>query len=59
VKDIGPDRSATEYNGPAGSVDWITPRPHVGENLSDQGLDFLAIIPKAVSASGAHQMSPH
>lgn len=58
LKDIGPDGSATEYNRPAGSVDWITPHRHVGENLSDQDLDFLAIIPKAVSTSGAHQMSP-
>jgi hypothetical protein len=59
LKDTGSDGSLSEYNRPAGSIDWITPRRHMGENLSDQGLDFLAIIPKVISASSPHRMPPH
>jgi hypothetical protein len=59
VKDTGSEGKVSEYNRPAGSVDWITPRRHMGENLSNQGLDFLAIIPKLPSASEAHEKSPH
>lgn len=59
LKDTGPDGSVSEYSRPAGSADWITPRRHMGENMSDQSLDFLAIIPKAVAASGSHGASPH
>jgi hypothetical protein len=55
LKDTGSDGTVSEYKRPAGSIDWIMPRRHMGENLSDQGLDFLAIIPKVVSAS----MHPH
>jgi len=59
LKDTGPDGRVSEYTRPAGSIDWITPRRHMGENLSDHGLDFLAIIPKAAAASGRHQGPPH
>jgi hypothetical protein len=58
LKDTGSDGSVSEYRRPAGSTDWITPRRHMGENMSDQSLDFLAVIPKAVAA-GAHGASPH
>jgi len=58
LKDTGPDGRVSEYTRPAGSIDWITPRRHIGENLSDHGLDFLAIIPKAAAASGRHQGPP-
>jgi hypothetical protein len=59
LRDTGPDGRATEYDRPAGSIDWVTPRRHMGENLSDHGLDFLAIIPKAAAASSPHQGPPH
>jgi hypothetical protein len=59
LKDTGPDGRVSEYNRSAGSIDWITPRRHMGENLSDQGLDFLAIIPRAAAASRARQGPPH
>jgi hypothetical protein len=59
LKDTGSDGRVSEYNRPAGSIDWITPRRHMGENLSDHGLDFLAIIPKAAAASSPHQGPPH
>jgi hypothetical protein len=51
LKDTDPDGRVSEYKRPAGSVEWITPRRHMGENLSDHGLDFLAVIPKAAAAS--------
>jgi hypothetical protein len=59
LRDIGADGSVNEYNRPAGFSDWVTPRRHMAENLSDQGLDFLAVIPKAVSALGVHGLAPH
>ncbi len=37
----------------------MTPRRHAGENLSDHGLDFLAIIPKAAAAASPHHGPPH
>ncbi len=40
LRDTGPDGRVSEYNRPAGSIDWVTPRRHMGENLGDHGLDF-------------------
>jgi hypothetical protein len=54
LKDTGSDGRVIEYSRTAGSIDWITPRRHMGENLSDRGLYFLAIIPKATAAAPAH-----
>jgi hypothetical protein len=59
LKDTSPDGSVSEYSRPAGSIDWVTPRRHMGENLSDHGLDFVAIIPKAAAASSPHHGPPH
>ena len=59
LQDTGSDGRVTEYSRPAGAMDWVTPRRHSGENVSDQSLDFLAIIPKAVAASGTHRTSRH
>jgi hypothetical protein len=59
LKDTEADGSVSEYERPAGSSDWITPRRHVGENLSDQDLNFLAIIPKLGSAAGLHMAPSH
>jgi hypothetical protein len=59
LKDTDPDGRVSEYKRPAGSVEWITPRRHMGENLSDHGLDFLAIIPKAAAAASPHHGPPH
>ena len=57
LKDTGPDGTATEYHRHRGSIDWITPRRHMGENLSDQTLEFLAIVPKDIAASRPHATS--
>jgi hypothetical protein len=54
LKDTGADGRVNEYNRSAGSTDWIEPRRHMGENLSDHDLDFLAVIPKAAAADPRH-----
>jgi hypothetical protein len=59
LKDTGADGSVSEYKRLAGSSDWVTPRRHVGENLSNQDLDFLAVIPKPGSAPVVHTAPPH
>jgi hypothetical protein len=59
LKDTSADGRVSEYDRPAGSIDWIEPRRHMGENLSDHGLDFLAVIPKTAAASGAHHGPVH
>jgi len=59
LKDTGSDGRVTEYNRPAGAMDWVTPRRHMGENVSDQSLNFLAIIPKAGAAAGTHRTPRH
>jgi hypothetical protein len=59
LKDIEPDGRVTEYNRPAGSMDWVTPRRHMGENVSDQSLEFLAIIPKSVTAPSTQGATTH
>src|SRR5215468_1654726 len=58
LKDTGLDGKAIEYSRTSGSIDWITPRQHMGENLSDRSIDFLAVIPKVVTGTGSQQTSP-
>jgi hypothetical protein len=58
LRDTGADGTVIEYERPAGSFDWITPRRHMGENLSEQDLEFVAVIPKA-AAAGPHGKSRH
>jgi len=58
LKDTGLDGKAIEYSRTRGSIDWITPRRHMGENLSDRSIDFLAVIPKVVTGTGSQQTSP-
>jgi hypothetical protein len=56
LKDSVPDGLVTEYSRLAGSIDWVTPRRHMGENVSERSLEFLAIIPKG---STQHATPPH
>src|SRR5262245_44375172 len=51
LKNIEAGGAVREYHRAAGAIDWVTPHRHIGENLSERDLEFLAIIPKAVSAS--------
>ena len=46
LRDAMADGSIREYKRAAGAVEWIPPQRHAGENLSDQPLAFLAVIPK-------------
>jgi quercetin dioxygenase-like cupin family protein len=44
-----PDGTSREIHINAGQVDWATPGRHEGMNLSDQPIEFIAVVPK-----GAH-----
>jgi hypothetical protein len=46
LRDAMADGSTREYGRAAGTVEWIPAQRHAGENLSDQPIAFLAIIPK-------------
>src|SRR5260370_34084732 len=35
LRDTGADGLVSEYIRSAGSIDWVTPRRHMGENLND------------------------
>jgi len=59
LKDTGADGKADEYSRTSGSIEWITPRRHMGENMGDRSIDFLAVIPKVVTGSRSERMSPH
>jgi hypothetical protein len=43
---IHPDGTAREMHINAGQVGWATPGRHEGTNLSDQPIEFIAVIPK-------------
>jgi hypothetical protein len=46
LRDTHPDGSANETHRRAGTIDWVGVQRHAGENLSDEPLEFLAIVPK-------------
>jgi len=50
-RDTHPDGSADETRRKAGDIDWVPVQRHAGENLSDQPLEFLAIVPKVAPAA--------
>ncbi len=45
------DGTTMEARPKAGEVSWVPAQRHAGENLGDQPLEFLAIVPKE---SGTH-----
>ena len=45
--DTHPDGSTNETHRRAGEIDWVGVQRHAGENLSQEPLEFLAIVPKA------------
>lgn len=47
LRDTHPDGSANETHRRAGAIDWVGVQRHAGENLSQEPLEFLAIVPKA------------
>ena len=62
------DRSASDHLLPiiydelhrsAGSTEWVPAQRHAGENLSDQAIEFLAVVPKSKPPSmGDHGGMP-
>jgi len=58
MKDTGADGKASEYSRTSGLIEWITPRRHMGENMGDRSIDFLAIIPKVATGSSSERVSP-
>ena len=46
LKDTFPDGTSQEVRRIAGTADWVPAQRHTGENLSDQPVEFLAILPK-------------
>jgi quercetin dioxygenase-like cupin family protein len=56
-----PDGTSQEENLRAGQVAWVAPTRHAGENLSDQPIEFIAVIPKDAATGGtpAHTHRSH
>ena len=48
IRDTKPDGTTSDYRRTAGTVEWVQAQRHAGENLSDNPIDFLAIIPRSV-----------
>jgi hypothetical protein len=51
LRDTKPDGSVRQYDRTAGAVDWVPTQQHAGENLSDQPVEFLAVLPKGTALS--------
>ena len=51
---IHPDGTAREIHINAGEVGWATPGRHEGTNLSDQPIEFIAVIPKKAGTHSSH-----
>jgi len=47
IRDTKPDGTTSDYRRTAGAVEWVQAQRHAGENLSDNAIEFLAIIPKS------------
>jgi quercetin dioxygenase-like cupin family protein len=50
LRDAHPDGSADETRRKPGDIDWVPVQRHAGENLSQEPLEFLAIVPKIAPA---------
>ena len=60
LRDTKPDGSVRQYDRAAGAVDWVSAQQHAGENLSDQPVEFLAVLPKGTALSApAHEDGGH
>jgi hypothetical protein len=53
LRDTQPDGTTNEIRRHAGELDWVPVQRHAGENLSDEPLEFLAILPKTTGAAAA------
>jgi hypothetical protein len=50
LRDTQADGTVSETRRHAGEFEWVPVQRHAGENLSDQSLEFLAILPKSGAA---------
>ena len=59
LRDVKPDGTTTNYRRTAGSTEWVPAQMHAGENLSENPIEFLAVVPKpghsVPSATDAHK----
>src|SRR6202171_79452 len=46
LRDTAEDGKTIDYDRTAGAVDWVPTRRHAGENLSDNPIEFLAVVSK-------------
>jgi beta-alanine degradation protein BauB len=51
LRDTFPDGRSEDIERTPGTIEWVPAQRHAGENLSDQPIEFLAIVPKAASSS--------
>jgi beta-alanine degradation protein BauB len=49
LRDTSADGRTNEIGRSAGAVDWVPAQRHAGENLGDQPIEWLAIVPKATA----------
>ena len=57
-----PDGKTLEESRKTGDAEWVSARRHSGENLSEQPMEFIAIVLKPQPNNGhpaAHPGSPH
>ena|SRR5258708_3384656 len=47
LRDAKADGTTTDYRRAAGSTEWVPAQQHAGENLSDDPIEFLAVVPKS------------
>ena len=53
LHDTQPDGTTSETRRHAGEFDWVPVQRHAGENLSNEPLEFLAIVPRMTGAAAA------
>jgi hypothetical protein len=51
LRDTHADGITDEIRRRAGEVDWVPIQRHAGENIADEPLEFLAIVPKTSGAA--------
>jgi hypothetical protein len=46
LRDTAEDGKTIDYDRTPGAVDWVPTRRHAGENLGENPIEFLAVVPK-------------
>lgn len=53
LRDTKADGTTTDYRRAAGSTEWVPSQRHAGENLSDNPIEFIAVVPKSSRLGGS------